>query len=345
MIYKINKKNILIFALALPLVIIVILFYQYNYYVKTPVNPENKEKIAFNIKKGQSIKKIAQNLREKELIKSDSAFYLYTKWSNFDEKVLFGRFKLSQSMNVPDILNVITDLKAAEFVITIQEGITIKNIEQKLIDLGLLKEDEFQNAVKNFQGYNYYTFLNSEKTKNLSLPLEGYIYPDTYFLDPTDFKNEDLIYKALDNFEIKWNSIDKTASPILKKYSIHEIITTASIIENEVSSENDRKTVSGILWKRLENNWPLGADATLLYNKDNRKITKEDLNTDSPYNTRKKTGLPPGPINNPSISSIKAALFPEESPYWFYLTTPDTGEVIYSKTNKEHNLNKAKYLN
>lgn len=327
------------------MIIIVILFYQYTYYVKSPVNPENKEKIAFNIKKGQSIKEIAQNLEEKELIKSSSIFYLYTKWSNLDEKVLFGRFKLSKNMNVPDILNVITDLKAAEFVITIQEGITIKNIEQKLIDLELIKKEEFQNAVKNFQGYQYYPFLNSEKTKNPILPLEGYLYPDTYFLDPTDFKEEDLIYKALDNFEIKWNSIDKTASSVLKKYSIHEIITMASIIENEVLSENDRRKVSGILWKRLENNWLLGADATLLYNKNDRKITREDLNSDSPYNTRKKLGLPPGPISNPGISSIKAALFPEESPYWFYLTSLDTEEVIYSKTNKEHNLNKAKYLN
>lgn len=339
-----NKKNILIFILGLLLAITVGSFFKYNDYVKNPVNAENSEKTAFTIKKGQTIKEIAENLESQELTQSSTAFYLYTKWSDLDQKVLFGRFKLSQSMNVPQILEIITDVKEAEFVITIQEGITIKKIEQKLIDLDLVKEGEFQSAVKSFKGYGYYPFLRQEVTKNLILPLEGYIYPDTYFLDPTDFQSDDLIYKALDNFEAKWNSIVKTDSSVLKKYSMQEVITMASIIENEVLSQKDRKIVSGILWKRLENGWMLGADATLLYYKDDRKITQEDINLDSPYNTRKKQGLPPGPISNPSISSIEAALFPEESAYWFYLTTLDTGEVIYSKTNEEHNANKAKYL-
>jgi len=118
----------------------------------------------------------------------------------------------------------------------------------------------------------------------------------------------------------------------------------ASIIENEVFGAENRKIVSGILWKRFENSWPLGADITLLYTKEDRKITAEDLASDSPYNTRKLQGLPPGPISNPSLESIEAAMFPKESSYWFYLTDPDNGEVIYAKSNEEHNQNRAKYL-
>jgi UPF0755 protein len=117
----------------------------------------------------------------------------------------------------------------------------------------------------------------------------------------------------------------------------------ASIFEDEVFGSENRKMVSGILWKRLDNNWPLGADATLLYGKKNNIITVEDLNTDSPYNTRKNQGLPPGPICSPSVSSIEAAMFPKESPYWFYLTDKD-GNVIYASSNEEHNQNRAKYL-
>ena len=102
--------------------------------------------------------------------------------------------------------------------------------------------------------------------------------------------------------------------------------------------------VAGLLWKRLENNWLLGADITSIYIKDDRNITASDLESDSPYNTRKNLGLPPGPVSNPSIEAINATLNPIETPYWFYLTTLDTGEVIYSETNDEHNLNRARYL-
>jgi UPF0755 protein len=118
----------------------------------------------------------------------------------------------------------------------------------------------------------------------------------------------------------------------------------ASIIENEVFGKDNREIVSGILWKRLDSGWKLDADSTLLYITKDRKITAEDLQLDSPYNTRKNGGLPPGPICNPSVESIVAAMFPKESNYWFYLTTSDTGEVIYAETNDQQNANKAKYL-
>jgi len=182
--------------------------------------------------------------------------------------------------------------------------------------------------------------LDKETLSQLSLPLEGYIYPDTYFLDPVDFQAQDLIYLTLDNFERKTIEL----IPEIKNHSVNEIITMASIIENEVFGEEDRHLVSGLLWKRLESGWTIGADATLLYITDDRELTAEDLAIDSSYNTRKNLGLPIGPISNPSLESIKAAMYPEASNYWFYLTTLDTGEVIYSSSNEEHNLNRAKYL-
>jgi UPF0755 protein len=168
--------------------------------------------------------------------------------------------------------------------------------------------------------------------------LEGYLYPDTYFLTPTGFDPKDVIYLTLDNFEnkIKELNIDKT--------KIHEIVTLASIVENEVYGAENRKIVAGILKKRMANGWTLDADITLLYLKDDRKITSADLESDSPYNTRKNKGLPPSPIGNPSIESISAVLNSKDSPYWFYLTASD-GEVIYAKTNEEQNVNRAKYLN
>lgn len=312
-------------------------YFNYRSDIYNAVDPENSEDISFQVKKGESVKKIAKNLEEKNLIDSKFSFYLYTKWHSLGEHIIAGHFVLNQAMNVPEIVTVISDPAQAEYIITIQEGLTIRDIDEKLVELNLIEPGEFISAVKNFDGWEYYKFLNPEKLKTLDLPLEGYLYPDTYFLDPATFESQDLIYLALDNFENKISEI----SPIS---SFHEILTMASIIENEVFGEQDRKIVSGILWKRLENGWPIGADATLLYVTNDRKIDAADLEIDSPYNTRKNPGLPPGPISNPSIESIKAALNPQASEYWFYLTTLDTGEVIYAKTNEEHNANREKYL-
>ena len=338
------KRSKLKIAIVLLLIISVIAAYagysKYNSYIFDPVDKNSGTEISFQIKKGQTAKEIGKNLAEKELIKNSTAFYFYTKSQDLSEKLIAGRFLLKKSMNVPEILQTITDPAQAEYIITIQEGLKVKDIDQKLVDLGLIKANDFNNAVKNFTGWQFYSFLDKEILESLEFPLEGYLYPDTYFLDPESFKSEDLIYLALDNFEKKFGPKAKE----IKKHTIHQIITMASIIENEVFGETDRKIVSGILWKRFENDWALGADATLLYITDDRKLSSEELAIDSSYNTRKNRGLPPGPISNPSIESIEAAMYPEESEYWFYLTTPDTGEVIYSKSNEEHNVNKEKYL-
>jgi len=317
--------------------------HSYKSAIYKPVAPLNNEEISFQIKKGQTVKEIAANLEEKELISSDTYFYYHVRFNNLDKSILAGRYLLKQSQNVPEIIDTISDPTMSEAILTVQEGLRIKDIETKLQELDLIKPNELLTAVENFNGYEYYDFLNPEEQKALTTPLEGYLYPDTFFLDPLDFDLDSLIFQMLDNFEKKWNELDKTNSK-LDNYSIQEVITMASIIENEVFGEEDRRIVSGILWKRLESGWTIGADATLLYITEDRTIPAADLEIDSPYNTRKNLGLPPGPISNPSTSSIYAALHPTETEYWFYLTTLDTGEVIYATTNDEHNINRNKYL-
>lgn len=327
--------------LAISIVLILGLYYlRYSSNINTPVDKEDPTVVSFQIKKGENAKQVGEKLEAEGLTNNAFHFYLYTKSNHKDTTILPGRFKLRKNMNVPEILTTISDAAEAQAVITIQEGLTIKDIDQKLADLELASPGDFIDAVKNFNTWDYYSFLDPSKLQTLVLPLEGYIYPDTYFLDPSDFKASDLIYLALDNFENKFAGLQSQ----IHVHTINEIITMASIIENEVISEKDRKIVSGILWKRLESGWALGADATLLYLASDRTITQTDLDSDSPYNTRKNPGLPPGPISNPSVSAIEAAMFPESSEYWFYLTTGDTGEVIYAKSNEEQNINRAKYL-
>ena len=185
-----------------------------------------------------------------------------------------------------------------------------------------------------------FSFL-SDKPKNLSL--EGYLFPDTYEVKK-GAGSEDIIKKILNNFDKKLNSDLRTEIKNQGK-SIFEIITIASLIEKEVRTFEDKKLVSGVLWKRLESNMPLQVDATIAYitEKKTTKVLKTDTQIDSLYNAYKYSGLPLGPICNPGIESIKAAIYPENSEYWYYLSTPE-GETIFSRTLEEHNIAKAKYL-
>ncbi len=328
--------------LAISLILVCSLYYiSYRSNIYTPTDKNDPTTISFQVKKGETAKEIGQKLQEQGLTKNAFHFYLYTKNNHLDTTILPGRFELRKNMNVPEILKTISDAASSESIITIQEGLKISDIDKKLTDLELIQSGEFTNAVKNFDDWSSYSFLDETTAKNLPIPLEGYLYPDTYFLDPANFKPEDLISLTLNNFKKKFSDLQGK----IHRHTINEIITMASIIENEVTSDEDRKIVSGILWKRLDSNWTLGADATLLYLANDRSISQSDLTTDSPYNTRKNKGLPPGPICNPSISSIEAAMYPEETNYWFYLTDPESGNTIYATTNEEQNANRAKYLN
>ncbi len=332
-----KNKKFPIFIITL-LIIVGFTYIQYRNAIYSPIDKNANKEISFQVKQGQSVKDIASALKENNLIKSKNAFYFYTKFNKLGEKILAGRFYLKQNMNIPAIIEGLSNPYTVEKIITIQEGLTIKDIDKKLAEMDLIQSGELINEAKNFTGWEYYNFLNQDELKDLEIPIEGFLYPDTYYIDANEFQTHDIIYLALDNFESKISQLD------FAEKNINQIITMASIIETEVFGETDRKIVSGILWKRLENGWPIGADATLLYITQDRDITYQDLQIDSPYNTRKNIGLPPGPISNPSLESIKASLNPTSSEYWFYLNRQDTGETIYGRTNEEHNANKAKYL-
>lgn len=330
-----NKKRLFLSTLLIVFGIIFLFQTIYYHYLESPVDANSTENISFLIKKGETASTVGENLEEKGIIKSSTTFGIYSRTQKLAEKIISGRFMLQKSMTIKQILQIVTDPSKAESIIVIQEGLTVKEIDERLVEMELIKDGEFISAVKAFESYEAYPFLDKEKLQKLGIPLEGYLFPDTYFLDGADFKPEQLIIKCLNNFNKKLPE---------KPENLHEIITMASIVELEVRTEKDLPIVAGILWKRYKQNWHLGADATLLYITDDRKISEEDLKIDSPYNTRKVTGMPPGPIGNPGIKSIEASIHPKESKYWYYLTALDSGEVIYAETNEEQNENRAEYL-
>jgi len=340
---KSHKAKILI----LILIILLSSFFSFKYYISTlekAVDEKDNSEITFDIKIGETTKNVSTRLKEENLIKNSFYFEYISKKEDLSGKIQAGRFTLTKSQDLRSILKTLSSPPKLK-ILTIQEGLRNRDIDKRLKDLGLIEEGDFIKAINSFSGYHYYPFLKEGQS------LEGYIFPDTYHFDLSNFKIDQVIYRAVDNFEKKLNQVVNESSPqtifeaITKsKRSLDEIIIMASIIEKEVFGKEDRRLVSGILWKRLDNNWTIGADATLLYTKTDNIITKADLEKDDPYNSRKLRGLPPTPIANPSLDSIIASVFPKESEYWFYLNTKKTGETIFSKTNDEHNANRAKHL-
>lgn len=338
-----KMKKFIVLGAILAILALIWVKFDYELAVKTPVDETQTEKSSFFIKTGDSAKQIAANLKEKGLINNERYFYWHLRLNNNIPKILAGRFMLSPAMTYQEIAETIIDAKQAEFVLTVQEGLRIQDIDQKLVELDLIKSGEFIKATKEYNDSSQYSFLAQSSILQKDNPLEGYLYPDTYFLDPVNFDNQELISKMLSNFNKKTGKLQQEAQDQGKNF--HDMIIMASILEKEVRTNKDLAIVAGILWKRLKTpGWTLGADATLLYEKNDNKITSSDLASDSPYNTRRFGGLPPTPICNPSINSIEAALNPQETDYWFYLTTLDTGEVIYARTNEEHNQNRSKHL-
>ncbi|MFA4999884.1 MAG: endolytic transglycosylase MltG [Patescibacteria group bacterium] len=253
-----------------------------------------------------------------------------------------------------------------EETIRIKEGWTTRDLAQYFEELGKWPAEEFLDLV----GHPLVDYRNNKRLsedKQLPAPydfsekfsfladkpeyygLEGYLFPDTYRIYASSTPLQ-VLEKILANFDAK-------LTPDLRKEiarqgkTIYEIIIMASLIEKEApvyqgDNENrDARLISGIFWNRLNIGQGLQADATLSYILNDNKAAHSgaELEVDSPYNTYKYRGLPPGPISNPSLAAIKAAIYPLESDYYYFLTTPDK-KVFYARTYNEHLNNKYKYL-
>ncbi|MBI5755104.1 endolytic transglycosylase MltG [Candidatus Peregrinibacteria bacterium] len=290
----------------------------------------------FKIPKGESVRSIGERLENEKLIVSRHLFYWYVRLENLGEKIQAGQFIMKNNLTIREIAEILTQKSRGEVAVSIIEGWTIADIDTALTNLNLMTAGQFTLCAKTCD------FSDIAFVKDTS-SLEGYLFPDTYFIESDTFTPKDFIRRMLTNFQLKLTSLAES-QPLPQNYTLNDRIIMASIVEKEVKTNADRPKVAGILWKRLENSWTIGADATLLYEKGDGTITAEDLEKNSPYNTRKNAGLPPTAISNPGIKSIEAAFFPEESEYWFYLTPTGTDTIIYTVSNEEQNANKEKYL-
>jgi len=326
---KVTFYSILIF-----LIIIFIFIFIFWWQIRIPLNPAG-EKIIFNIEKGQSAKTIADNLVKADLIKNPFIFRLYVFFALSQYALKSGEYKFSPAMSIREIADFIIFGGTNEVLITIPEGFTLKQIEERFVAAKLAKPGEIVN----------YKFAANIPPILLGKPkfasLEGYLFPDTYRFFK-DASLPDVVSKMIANFDAKLTP-DLRVAMVSSGRGIYEILTMASLIEKEVKSDADREIVSGILWKRLKAGIPLQVDATLVYITGRKEVYEADKKINSPYNTYYYRGLPKGPIASPGLSAIRAAIFPKASSYWYYLSAKD-GKTIFSKTLEEHNINRAIYL-
>lgn len=296
------------------------------------------------IPKGTSVRGIGELLEDQGIIRSSTAFRIRARRRGDDGGLQAGSFALSPAMDVDSILDALVGASAQQMKLTIPEGFTVKDIDRLVASKGLAATGAILECAQTCD-FSSFTFVPKGKTlASRGGMLEGYLYPDTYFVSTADFVPKFFLERLLSTFRERV-IVTFEAQKQTTKRTWHEIVTMASLIEEETRAQAERPVVSGILWKRFDANQGLAVDAALRYilEKPSAAITKDDLLADTPYNLRRYRGLPPGPIANSGIGSVKAALQPEPSPYWYYLHGKD-GQIRYAETNDEHNLNKAKYL-
>lgn len=320
-----NKKRFLIVSSSLFLIILILIsvLYFIKYQINTPLKESASEK-EFVIEKGENLNSIAKNLEKEKIIRDEIWFKGYVFYKRWTGNLQAGEYSLGPNLSVPEIALKIYkgDIIPKEVKITIPEGFNLKQIDGRLAQAELIEAGEL-----------------------LAFPeLEGYLFPDTYQFKK-GMKLDEIIEIMKNNFDLKLNQNLKDEIERQGK-TVEEIIIMASIIEREVPLYNDSRIVSGIFWKRLGINYPLQSCATIAYalGKDKWIYSFEDTKIDSPYNTYKNVGLPSGPICNPGILAIKAAIYPIQTDYYFFLSKP-SGETVFSKTFEEHQANMIKYLN
>lgn len=352
---KLVFKIIILGAVLVLLAGAAVLVYAYSQVNKPRTQFANQKQ--FDVKRGESFTVIAVRLQQEGLISSSTALRLYTVLTGA-RKLQAGTYALDSSMSPRQILAV---LEAGNTVkdgvrVTFPEGDTVREYAARLEDAGLGDAGGFIRASSAFADAKNFSFLAD---KPGTAGLEGYLFPDTY-----DFRKNaasgDIITVLLKNFDRKLTQAMRDDIRLQGK-TVFEIVTMASIIEGEVGRnykkgtvlsdqdrkalEEERRLVAGVFYNRLSARHPLQSDATIVYITGSRRhqATYEETKIDSPYNTYTHAGLPPGPINNPSLDSISAAIYPADTDYFYFLSKPD-GEAVFAKTLEEHNANKARYL-
>ena len=306
----------------------------------------SEDKVALEIPLGSGVNKIATLLKENDLIRSTAAFKIYVKLNNITN-FQAGSYNLTKDMSVPEIAQSLQTGKVLndDVNITFVEGKTMNYIAKEIAKNTNNTEEDVYNVLEDAEYIdsliNEYWFLTDEiKNEDIYYPLEGYLFPDTYSFEDEDVTVQDIFKTLLEQME---KVLEPYKSDIQSgKYSVHELLSVASIIENEAIFDKDRKDVSSVIYNRLNKNMSIGSDVTTYYafkiELGSRDLYKTEINTYNPYNTRGPNmggKLPVGPICSVSKASIEAAINPNTTDYLFFVADAK-GNIYFTKTNEEH---------
>jgi len=333
-----GHKKLFLYFIAL----IIIIPFLANHWWSESLKPvsENEQTREFVIEQGMNAKDVATSLEKNHLIRNAKAFEFLCKLENADTKLMAGVYNLTPSMSSREILNVLLKGPVPDVVkVTIPEGYTLEEIFDLLVVNGLGTKEEFYQAMYSFNADDY-DFLN--EVPMTEKRLEGFLFPDTYFF-AKDSEPREILAKFLDRFE---KELTKETIARLKELntSIYTWVTKASIVEREAAKAEERPIIAGVFENRLNNGMLLESCATVQYILNERKpvLSYEDIAIDSPYNTYKYPGLPPGPIANPGHASLNAVLYPAQTEYLFFVAKND-GSHAFAITFEEHLQNVRKY--
>ena len=313
-----------------------------------PTDSQNQEVVSFSVKSGSSLSAVSKNLEAAGLIHNHTVFKYMADFMGMGQKIQSGDYELTRAMSATEILDQLIsgDGKPLTTKITIIPGWTVEDIANYLVEIKVLSSaDEFLSLCKSGEAYNGYYFIEEMiKTGTVSqrkYALEGYLSPNTYEIY-TSSSADTLIKRLLTQTEAAYLSgYDERAQEL--GLTMDQVFTLASMIEKEAKTSDFAK-VSAVFHNRLKAGMTLGSDVTVKYVSGSQKMSlnDSDLAVDSPYNTYTHKGLPVGPICNPSMDAVVAALYPDEQyvaqKYLYFCSAePESGRLVFSKTLEEHN--------
>lgn len=332
-----REKTFIVFLILLATPIFLVGYFFNAIYYKCG---DASSSVEFEITYGEGVNEISRNLKNDNIICDSFAFETYLWLLMSEGKIKAGVYNVDLPISIKDLTKIllIGQKDGLERDIKIIEGWNVYDIANYLNDEEIVLRDDFLKSVK--ENNFVFSFLGEiPATGNL----EGFLFPDTYRIYKNSNAN-DIIEKMLKNFD---NKLTEDMRSEIKRQgkSVFEIVTMASVIEKEVRSTLDMRVVSGIFWDRIKYGQPLESCATIGYilGEDKVRYSYDDTRIDSPYNTYINAGLPSGPICNPGLQAIEAAIYPEFTEYNYFLSKQN-GETVFSKTYDEHLINTQKYL-
>lgn len=335
------------FCIALGLVLVTVgsaLFYVWNG-LRPPSSSDTPVRVT--IASGMRASRVADQLEQSGLIRNAFLFSIWMKYKNEGSRFQAGEYEMKPGMTREEIvakLDAGDTVAAATIKFTIPEGFTAGQIADRLVKEAGIDRDKFLKAMSSPSVLNASMWTKQiPLNASMKYPLEGYLFPETYEMKKGSTE-EELINRMVAELDRKLGQLPEDWQQTMEDrgLTLHQLLTIASLVEREVVLDDERSKVASVIENRMKKKMPLQIDATIQYalGKQKEKLTTDDLKVDSPYNTYLHAGLPPGPIASPSLKSIEAALYPEDTDYLYYVTKKDgSNQHLFATTYKQHQKN------